>query len=109
MFLLGEKMIKFFIAITLITLQFFGIAQPTFAESPFGILGGDGRPGYKRQVEFILENSCDAIAIVPYSGTVYYSCASGYDIWAEVLVPTEKSPLFMYFKNRKSQENDLNY
>lgn len=101
-------MIKFFIVITLITFQFFGLAQPAFAGLPYGMRVAEGQPGYKRQVEYILDNSCNAIAMVPYSGTVYYSCASGSKYWSEVLVPTEKSPLFMYFKNRKKQRDEQN-
>jgi hypothetical protein len=44
--------------------------------------------------------------MIPYSGDVLYECSSGESFWSDVLVPTEKSPLFAYFKNRKQKDDD---
>ena len=99
-------MIKFILITFLITLQFFGIAQPAFAGVPYGMEIESNRQGYKKQIDYIHDNSCDATAMIPYTGMVYYSCKSGTNVWSEVLVPTEHSPLFMYFKNRSKKDNE---
>lgn len=99
-------MIKFILITFLITLQFFGIAQPAFAGVPYGMEIDSKRPGYKMQMNYIQDNSCDAIAMIPYTGMVYYSCKSGTNVWSEVLLPTENSPLFMYFKNRSKKDHE---
>jgi hypothetical protein len=98
-------MLKLITLVFLIVLQFFGAVEPAFARAP-GVSNIDNRPIYKRQVEYIIENSCKAIGMVPYNGITYYSCPSGEKFWAEVLVPVPDSPLFMYFKNRKHQDDD---
>lgn len=96
---------KLFIVAFVIVLQFFGAAEPAFAGLPYGAADVSWHPNYHRQIQYIQENSCDAIAMVPYDGSVFYTCPSGQKFWAEVLVPSEKSPLFMYFKNRKHQDD----
>lgn len=97
---------KLFIFVLLIVLQFFGVAEPAFAGLPYGFRDASWHPNYRRQMEYIKENSCDAAAMIPYSGRVFYTCSNGQQFWAEVLVPTESSPLFMYFKNRKKQDDE---
>ena len=73
---------------------------------PFGIKGTRTFPAYTKQIEFITENLCDARGIDLYRGNVYYVCPSGDAFWADVLVPSEFSPLFMYFKNRERSEDE---
>jgi hypothetical protein len=116
---------KLIVIIFLLVLQFFGTIEPVFATFengnsqsgilsqlypqlrismaplPRGMLSSNDRPGYTAQTDYIVKNSCKAIAMVQYSGSVYYSCPNGQEFWSEVLVPTEDSPLFIYFKNRK--------
>lgn len=97
---------KLFLVALVIVLQFFGIAEPAFAGLPYGAADANWHPNYHRQIQYIQENSCDATAIVPYDGSVFYTCPSGQKFWSEVLVPSEKSPLFMYFKNRQNQDDE---
>jgi hypothetical protein len=116
---------KLIVITFLLVLQFFGTIEPSFAAFengnsqslilsqlypqlrvsmaplPRGMLSSNDRPGYTAQTDYIVKNSCKAIAMVPYSGSVFYSCPNGQKFWSEVIVPTEDSPLFMYFKNRK--------
>jgi hypothetical protein len=98
---------KLIVITFLLVLQFFGTIEPSFAAPlPRGILSSTDRPGYKAQTDYIIKNSCKAIAMVPYSGSVFYYCPNGQKFWSEVLVPTEDSPLFMYFKNRKKVNDE---
>jgi hypothetical protein len=98
---------KLIVIAFLLVLQFFGTIEPVFAAPlPRGMLSSNDRPGYTAQTEYIMKNSCRAIAMVPYSGSVYYSCPNGQKFWSEVLVPTKESPLFMYFKNRKKVNDE---
>lgn len=97
---------KLILIALVIVLQFFGIAEPAFAGLPYGSYDSSWHPNYRRQMEYIKENSCDAAAMIPYSGRVFYTCSNGQQFWAEVLVPTQSSPLFMYFKNRKKEDDE---
>jgi hypothetical protein len=97
---------KLFLVAFVIVLQFFGIAEPAFAGLPYGTKDVSWRPNYLRQIQYIQGNSCDAAVMIPYNGEVFYTCPNGQRFWAEVLLPTESSPLFMYFKNRKKQVAD---
>ena len=121
---------KLIVIAFLLFLQFFGTIEPVFASFengnsqsgilsqlypqlrvsvaplPRGMSSSNDRPGYTAQTDYIIKNSCKAIAMVPYSGSVYYSCLNGQKFWSEVLVPTEDSPLFMYFKNRKKVNDE---
>ena len=121
---------KLIVIAFLLFLQFFGTIEPVFASFengnsqsgilsqlysqlrvsvaplPRGMSSSNYRPGYTAQTDYIIKNSCKAIAMVPYSGSVYYSCLNGQKFWSEVLVPTEDSPLFMYFKNRKKVNDE---
>ena len=99
-----KLMIKFITLSFLILLQLFGVVEPAFAAIPPGAQKINLRPNYKAQVEFIIQNSCNAIGMVPYNGQVYYSCPSGEKFWSDVLAPTPDSPLFLYVKNRKRQD-----
>ena len=90
----------------LLFLTVLGVAEPAFAGLPYGSKDSSWHPNYRRQIEYIQENSCDATAMVPYNGEVFYTCPNGQQFWAEVLVPTQSSPLFMYFKNRKKQNDE---
>lgn len=87
-------------------LTFFGISEPAFAGLPSGINSTTYYPGYTRQIQYIESNSCNASAMVPYNGLVFYTCPDGQNFWAQVLVPSENSPLYMYFKNRKKQNDE---
>jgi hypothetical protein len=97
---------KLFIIAFVIVLQFFGIAEPAFAGLPYGSKDVSWHPNYLRQIQYIQDNSCNAVAMIPYNGEVFYTCSNGQRFWAEVLLPTESSPLFMYFKNRKKQNDE---
>jgi hypothetical protein len=121
---------KLIVIAFLLVLQFFGMIEPVFAAFengnpqsgilsqlyphlrvsvaplPRGMLSDNDRPGYTAQTDYIMKNSCNAIAMVPYSGSVYYSCPNGQKFWSEILVPTEDSPLFVYFKNRKKVNDE---
>ena len=121
---------KLIVIAFLLVLQFFGTIEPVFAAFensnsqsgilsqlypqlrvsvaplPRGMLSSKDRPGYTAQTDYIVKNFCKAIAMVPYSGSVYYSCPNGQKFWSEILVPTEDSPLFMYFKNRKKVNDE---
>lgn len=77
-----------------------GISEPAFAMRP-----AKDRPLYFREYKYIKSNSCNAVSMILYSGDVLYECASGESFWSDVLVPTEKSALFMYFKNRKHEDD----
>lgn len=90
----------------LLFLTVLGVAEPAFAGLPYGSHDSSWHPNYRRQMEYIKENSCDAAAMIPYSGRVFYTCSNGQEFWAEVLVPTQSSPLFMYFKNRKKEDDE---
>ena len=97
---------KLFIVVFVIVLQFFGAAEPAFAGLPYGSRDVSWHPNYLRQIQYIQDNSCNAVAMIPYNGEVFYTCSNGQRFWAEVLLPTESSPLFMYFKNRKKQDDE---
>ena len=121
---------KLIVITFLLVLQFFGTIEPSFATFengnsqsgilsqlypqlrvsvaplPRGMLSSSDRPGYTTQTDYIVKNFCKAIAMVPYTGSVYYSCPNGQKFWSEILVPTEDSPLFMYFKNRKKVNDE---
>ena len=90
----------------LLFLTVLGVAEPAFAGLPYGSKNVSWHPNYLRQIQYIQDNSCDATAMVPYNGEVFYTCSNGQQFWAEVLLPTESSPLFMYFKNRKKQDDE---
>ena len=100
-------MIKFITLSFLILLQLFGVVEPAFAAIPPGAQKINAHPNYKAQVEHIIQNSCNAIGMVPYNGQVYYSCPSGEKFWSDVLAPTPDSPLFLYFKNRKEHAEEV--
>ena len=97
---------KLILTSLLVILSFIGLAEPAFASLPYNLRDPIYRPNYLHQIEYIEQNSCDAVALVPYSGIVYYTCKTGQSFWGEVLVPSESSPLFMYFKNRKKQDDE---
>ena len=78
-----------------------GICSPAFASRP-----ARQHPVYMNDLNTIQNLSCKAIAMIPYSGDVLYSCPDGNQFWSDVLVPTSDSPLFMYFKNRKQVRDD---
>jgi hypothetical protein len=84
------KTILGFLALLVVLLQW---ATPSFASIPGGSIPPEWRPRYKEQVEYITNNSCESIGIVPYAGLVYYICPSGEIFWAEVLVPIDNSIL----------------
>jgi hypothetical protein len=84
-----------------IFLSFFFFVQPAFAIYP-----GKQRPVYLREINYIIDSNCKAVAIIPYEGMSYYKCPSGEDFWSDVLVGTDGSPLFMMFKNRKKIADD---
>jgi hypothetical protein len=94
---------KFFLKVVLIVLVLIGVAEPAFASS---MRPAKDRPVYFKEYNYIKSNSCNAVSMIPYSGDVLYECYSGELFWSDVLVPTEKSPLFMYFKNRKHEDDD---
>ena len=91
---------KFFLKIALIALILVGVSEPVFASYP-----AKEHPNYIKDYNYFKDNSCNAVAMIPYSGKVLYECASG-SFWSSVLVPTKKSPLFMYFKNRKHEDDE---
>ncbi len=91
---------KFLLKIVLLLLIIVGISEPEFA-----IQSAKNRPVYYKEYNYIKDNSCNAVAMIPYEGDVLYECSSGESFWSDVLVPTEKSPLFMYFKNRKHEDD----
>lgn len=72
-----------------------------------GVRNPDKYPRYLKQIDLITENFCDAVAVDLYRGNVYYTCQDGASFWADVLVPSEYSPLFMYFKNRKKHADEV--
>jgi hypothetical protein len=84
-----------------VILSFFFFVQPVFA-----IYSGKERPMYLREINYIIDSNCKAVAIIPYEGMSYYRCPSGEDFWSAVLVGTEGSPLFMMFKNKKKLADD---
>lgn len=90
----------------LLFLTVLGVAEPAFAGLPYGAKDSSWHPNYLRQIQYIQDNSCDAAAMIPYNGEVFYTCSNGQQFWSEVLLPTESSPLFMYFKNRKKQDDE---
>ncbi len=92
---------KFIVSLFLLFLIVVGISEPAFA-----MMDARDRPGYLKEYKYIKNNSCNAVSMIPYSGKVLYECASGESFWSEVLVPTEKSALFMYFKNRKHEDDE---
>jgi hypothetical protein len=92
---------KFIIKLFFLFLIIVGISEPVFA-----MQAAKNRPVYYKEYNYIKDNSCNAVAMIPYEGDVLYQCSSGETFWSDVLVPTEKSPLFMYFKNRKHQDDD---
>jgi hypothetical protein len=94
---------KFFLKVALVIFILIGITEPVFAAT---MRPAKSRPVYFSEYNHIVSNSCNAIAMIPYSGDVLYECSSGESFWSDVLVPTEKSPLFMYFKNRKHEDDD---
>ena len=94
---------KFFLKIALIALILVGVSEPVFASS---MRPAKSRPVYFNEYNYISSNSCNAVAVIPYSGDVLYECFSGETFWSDVLVPTKKSPLFMYFKNRKHEDDE---
>lgn len=91
---------KFIVSLFLLFLIVVGISEPAFAMRP-----AKDRPVYFKEYNYIKSNSCNAVSMIPYSGDVLYECASGESFWSDVLVPTEKSALFMYFKNRKHEDD----
>jgi len=93
---------KFFLKIALLILILIGVSEPAFAT----MYPAKRRPAYHYEYNYFKSNSCNAVAMIPYSGDVLYECSSGESFWSDVLVPTEKSPLFMYFKNRKQKDDD---
>lgn len=92
---------KFIIKLFFLFLIIVGISEPVFAMQP-----AKNRPVYYKEYNYIKDNSCNAVAMIPYEGDVLYQCSSGESFWSDVLVATEKSPLFMYFKNRKHEDDD---
>lgn len=92
---------KFLLKFALLILVLVGISGPAVAMQP-----AKKRPVYYYEYNYIKSNSCNAVTMIPYTGDVLYECPSGESFWSDVLVPTKKSPLFMYFKNRKQQDED---
>jgi hypothetical protein len=104
---------KFIFKLITLFVIMFGVVSPTYAISyeplptlPNSVVTPTDRPRYYNEYKFVRDNKCDAVSVIPYSGIVLYECPSGQSFWSSVLVPSEKSPLFMYFKNRKHQNDD---
>jgi hypothetical protein len=92
---------KTVIKFALILLIILGISEPVFAMTP-----AMNRPKYYREYNFIRQNHCVAVSMIPYSGDVLYECPYQESFWSDVLVPSANSPLFMYFKNRQHEDDD---
>lgn len=82
-------------------------SKPKGSGRPSGLMNPGRFPDYSEQIKYIKENLCDATGIDLYRGNVFYICPSGEEFWADVLVPSEFSPLFMYFKNRKKHVDEI--
>lgn len=61
-------------------------------------------PVYKYEVEYIINNKCEAMAIIPYRGSTYYSCPSGHKFWSSVLAPIPNLPLSYYTTKKHDDE-----
>lgn len=96
-------MMKTIFILLLVILQFFGIVEPALAMSKQPV---SFHPVYYQEFNYINENSCDAVMMIPYSGDVLYECPNGESFWSDVLVPTGNSPLFSYLKNRKKVSDE---
>jgi hypothetical protein len=106
---------KIILKLATLLLIIFGIVSPVFAypvnssytpSRPGSLWYSKDRPRYYSEYTYIKDNQCDAVSMIPYSGIVLYECPSGESFWSSVLAPSKTSPLFMYFKNRKHQDDD---
>jgi hypothetical protein len=93
---------KSILSIVFAFLILIGVCEPCFASAKYP---AQRRPIYYGEYNYIKDNNCKAVSMIPYSGDVLYECPNGDSFWSEVLVPTKDSPLFMYFKNRKHEDD----
>lgn len=98
----------FVIVFGMLLLSFFlGHLEPAYAQSlPYGMESMIYHPGYKKQIEYIQNHECNAIAIVPYTGNVFYECFSGEKFWSEILTPIPSIPTSSYVKNKSHQDDE---
>jgi hypothetical protein len=96
------------ISVIIALIVFISIPSQAYAQIPSGIGFAPDvrRPNWKKQYEYIVENSCAAIAITPYNGDILYNCPNGERFWADVLTPIPNAPVSTYIKNKSKKDSD---
>jgi hypothetical protein len=102
-------MVKIFLIAICVIFQFFGFVLPVNAEIPPGSIPLSYRPNYKKQIEYIIENSCKPIGLIPYDGLTYYTCPSGESFWSQVLSPIPDLITLGHLDQQKRHYEEENY